>query len=153
MVLNKSNRVLLVGPNPEFITGQSVAFKYLLDALKNRSDNVRTCFNSSGYTTIEKVTGFVFYFFKLIYLFVAFRPQTVYLTNSRTKLGLLRDLCVFMLAKLFKSKVIVHLHGSEFKLFIKALPNKWRKLSDWGYSQVNTGIVLSNSILSVSFFY
>ena len=146
MVLNKSNRVLLVGPNPDFITGQSVAFKYLIDASKNRSDYVRICFNSSGNSFIDKIIGFIFYFFKLIYLFIGFRPATVYLTNSRTKLGLLRDVCVFSLAKLFSSKVIVHLHGSEFKTFIKTLPNKWRKLANWGYSQVNTGVVLSSSM-------
>lgn len=135
--------ILLVGPDPEFITGQSVAFKYLLDSEYCEQNNVHYCFNSTGASTFAKLLGFVIYFFKLIYLFIRFRPETIYLTNSRTRFGLLRDTYVFLLANLFGSKVVVHLHGSDFKSFIETLPRSWRALADLGYGKVTTAIVLS----------
>jgi glycosyltransferase involved in cell wall biosynthesis len=135
--------ILLVGPDPEFITGQSVAFKYLLDSEFGKQDNVHYCFNSAGTSTLAKLLGFVIYFFKLIYLFIRLRPKTIYLTNSRSKFGLLRDTCIFFLANLFGSKVVVHLHGSDFKTFIDTLARNWRILANWGYGKVVAAIVLS----------
>lgn len=132
-------RLLLVGPSLDLITGQAVAFNYLLN------NNFPHIYNSGGKTSMGKLVKLISYFFYLPMLIAFYRPHVVYLTNSRTTFGFIRDLYLFSIARLLSIKVIVHLHGSDLKSFVEC-SGRMRALINWGYKAVSSAIVLSEGM-------
>lgn len=132
-------RLLLVGPNSNPITGQSVAFGYLV------SQGYPVIFNSGGNSLLGKLLHFIKYGIFLPLKCVIYRPQAIYLTISRSKVGFFRDLYLFAIARLLKTKVVVHLHGSDFQSFVES-SKRLRSIINWGYQAVTKAIVLSEGM-------
>jgi len=136
-------KVLLVGPSLEPVTGQSTAFGYVVSGLcSNESGGqVLHVYNSKGRGWYKAIFFFLF-IVKLPFTFLWNRPRIVYLLNSRTKAGFLRDFWVFLFARVFGARMVVHLHGADFDVFLKSLPRAWLRVVDWAYSVVTRAIVL-----------
>ena len=65
----------------------------------------------------------------------------MYLTNSRTKLGFYREFWVLLISKLLGIRVIIHLHGSDFKTFYNS-NYILKPIIKFLYQNISTSIVL-----------
>ncbi len=137
-----SNKVLFFGPFPEPITGQSISFKEVYDNYSGGKILFdTTVFGSNKYLN----TVYCLMVLPLYFLFKRF--DKIYFTCSRSKFGFLKDLVLVFLSSLSKKKIINHLHGADFKDFVKNA-GKLRALIDWTYNKVDTSIVLLPSMKS-----
>lgn len=141
-------KVLFVGPDLNPLTGQSIAFDYIVSRF-----NRRYCiYNSSGKTRLLQFVYFIKFFFSFFAKVLLVRPRVIYLSISRSKLGFIRDLYVFIVSYIFNKKVIVHLHGSDFRTFVEN-SGKLRVLIDFGYKNVHEAIVLSDEMRTQFSYY
>ncbi|UYI47314.1 glycosyltransferase family 4 protein [Vibrio natriegens] len=136
--------LVCVGPLPDPITGQSIAFeKYV----KN-SDFKPKVFDTSApfgrgdtYKLLSRLVVLWSYFIFLIKNEV----QVLYITTSRTGFGFFSDAAFILLFKyICKGKVINHLHGADFLLF--RCGNRFKYIIDFVYKKIDCSIVLTNGM-------
>ncbi|MBQ4799521.1 glycosyltransferase family 4 protein [Pseudoalteromonas sp. MMG006] len=134
-------KILFVGPLIYPVHGQSLAFTRLVESLKiNEKYIINT--NGEDYDGVRKV------FFSIQVLFFIFikltvkKFDTVYFTCSRSFLGSLKDILLINLASVKGSRIINHLHGSDFYDFLHGSPKWYKKLLIHSYNKVDTSIVL-----------
>lgn len=107
------NSVLLVGPLPNPVTGQSIAFQQVCENLNLRKFVINTSVYSNRYfNTLNTVVRIA-----IVFLFKDF--QTVYFTCSRTRMGCVKDLFLLLCCRLYGKKVVNHLHGADFNDFVQ----------------------------------
>jgi glycosyltransferase involved in cell wall biosynthesis len=76
------------------------------------------------------------------------RPECIYLSTSRSKLGAIKDLAVITLARLVKVPVINHLHGITFASFRESLGPLYGSVVDWAYGYIAASIVLHEKLMT-----
>lgn len=129
------NRILLFGPLPPIITGQSIAFSYAISSIESNYVVIDTQYYSN------KFLSFIYIQLRVLQVCILNRIDTIYITTSRSYFGFFREALIFLLAKTFNIRVVNHLHGSDFydfynsswllKIFLRPL-----------YSHISTSIVL-----------
>lgn len=130
-------KILLIGPLPPPITGQSIAFSYL----KNLDDHdiKFIVYNTNKY----KLNLFNYLdsilILPIIILFEKF--QKIYFIGSRSRLGFLRQLPFLTISIYKKIKIFNHLHGADFKPFYNN-SGILKGLIFLVYSKVDTSILL-----------
>ena len=129
--------ILVIGPIPPPITGQSVAFSYLKQ-LKIPHADIKIV-NTQKY----RIQG-INYLHSIIilpFLIIFSKYGTIYFIGSRSNFGFLRQL-PFLCAAIFKKvRLINHLHGADFKDFFSN--SKFLKpLIRWVYLHVESSIIL-----------
>ena len=78
-----------------------------------------------------------------------FRPDLIYVPISQSLLPFLRD-CLFLLpARLLDEKVIVHLHGSDFRRFYDTQPGWAKSLVRFALGRAGKTIVLGTRLTSL----
>lgn len=140
---------VFIGPSDVFITGQSVAFKMLVDyEIKHNITGRRAIVlhNSVGGVFFHKLFYLFLFLSKLFCVMLFKRTSVYYLSISRSYSGFLKDLPVFLAAFITKSKLCVHLHGSDFKDFYNSTSGLRRVLLDLCYRKVSIAFVLSEGM-------
>lgn len=100
--------ILLVGPKPPPFHGQAICFQALEDYKESNWIFISTFHCNNQITNTLKVCI-------LLTKFILTNDiKTVYLSGSRSLLGLLKELPVYLLKGFRNYKVIFHLHGNEF---------------------------------------
>lgn len=136
----KKERVLFFGPYPDPITGQSIAFKQAFDGYFDK----KLLFDSAKFKNSKVLnTIYCISFLPLIFLF--YRFNKIYFTCSRSKLGFIKDAQLLLLSRIFKKKVINHLHGADFLDFYNN-SGFLKKIIYWSYKKVDINIVLLKSM-------
>lgn len=136
----KTQKVLFFGPYSGPITGQSISFQETYHSFKGNKVLVDTTkFKRS------KLLNTLYCLFLLPIVFVFQKFAVVYFTCTRSKLGTLKDLELLLLCKLFKKKVVNHLHGADFKSFYND-SGKIKFLITYFYKQIDLSIVLLPSM-------
>lgn len=134
------NKILFIGSRPPPFHGQSIAFDSAIKALDK--ENIKVLETSFRGGIVSALIGVTRYFIMLPFYLIFFRPQIIYFLCSRTLVGSSRDYYLLALTYFSKIKLVNHLHGSDFKLFIAGLPkiigNVFVKL----YKRVDKHIVL-----------
>ncbi len=87
--------------------------------------------------SISKVLTVLKYCFEIAYKMLIFKPQLVYFTLMPTGLGFYRDAFYVFILKIFKTKIILHLHGKGIKKNTNNVVKK--KIYKWVFS--NTYII------------
>jgi glycosyltransferase involved in cell wall biosynthesis len=83
---------------------------------------------------------------QFLWILVARRPEIVYMCIAQNTLGYLRD-CLFLAPALLAGrKVVVHLHGSDFRGFYDQTYFVMKDLIRWTLSRVNKMIVLGSCL-------
>lgn len=136
-------KLLAIGPDGNPITGQYVSFK---NYVQNSRFFPTSLFYKSGHGIKFKYIWNVFFIFKLLYILFKVRPNAIYFTSSRSFQGFLRDIFIVSLGKLFRAKVVNHLHGADFKLFYNNSNRNVQYMIDWVYRKIDISIVLSDSM-------
>lgn len=135
MVINRQKIYLFIGPEERPITGQAEAFRMLFDSRRDSEVFIH-------YPPKPLSIRSILFVLKLSLKVLTRRVSVTYLTISRSERGFLRDMIIFSIALLARSKVIVHLHGSDFADFF----NRQRGIMRWTvrffYTRVTAAIVL-----------
>jgi len=99
-----------------------------------------------GKVDLENVYLALRNFWDLMKLCIIKKPDLVYLPIAQN-IAYLRDGMFIIITKLFsKAKIIIHLHGSYFKQYYDNTNWFMKQFIDFTMKQVNTGIVLGNSL-------
>ncbi|MER8500409.1 glycosyltransferase family 4 protein [Mesorhizobium sp. M0204] len=130
---------LFVGAETGLITGQAKAFREACAAVP-KAHIVDSSFE-------RKINLISF----PIRLFIGFMKTkgAVYFTSSRSRQGFLtRDLPVILLAKVFRRRIINHLHGNDFETFRAEAGRLLRGIIDMMYSQIDTSVAPDRKLLT-----
>ena len=144
-------RILLIGPLPKPITGQSLAdavvAKYLpiytkhsietidtsLDVLKEdigKFDFKKTLYYIKQYKELYKIKNF----------------DKIYISTGQTFLGVLKNYPYLLIAKIFKKEIIIHIHGNHLWKEYEDLKGIKKIIFYKILSIIDKGIVLSKSL-------
>lgn len=148
-------KLLLMGPFPPPYHGTSIYFQKLSRMLRqdpeldvkiiDTSDH-RADLNNLGRLDFLNIYFALKSIFKLIVILLIKRVDIVYIPISQNTLAYIRDGIFIILSKLFRCKVIIHLHGSYFLDFYnKSLP-LYKKFIDISIKKVDGAIVLGEKL-------
>lgn len=128
--------VLFFGPYPTPYTGQSTSFKQVFD----NYDGNKILFDTTKFKS-HKLLNSIYCLFFLPIVFFTYRFDKVYFTCTRSNLGFIKDLQLIFLTKIFKKKIINHLHGADLKSFYES-SGFLKKIIYLSYNQIDMNIVL-----------
>ena len=131
--MKNSNKILFFCPLPPPIGGQAII-----------SDIVYKIIQPSLLININSRNKY-FGTFKIIFntfrIFLFYKIDLVYFTCSRSKKGVIKDVILLLLCKMYKIKVINHLHGNEvMDLFTGGVISS---IILWTYKQIDTTIFVT----------
>jgi len=136
-------RILLFGPLPPPIHGQSLAFNSVCNHYKNTDYRVIDI-NFTNQTALKKVFSGLRILKDTFVGVWGFKPTIIYMTCSRSLSGSFRDLSLLYLAKWAGIPVINHLHGADFKKFYQTCTPLYRWLLFNAYKAVKVNFVLTD---------
>jgi len=144
-------KLLLIGPLPPPITGNSLVNKVIVDNLRTYCPIDVDFVNTSDPKFRESVGEFslekVFFFIgRYKTLYKVFRSSKVYITPGQTFWGILKYAPFILFAKLLKKELIVHIHGDYLWQEYEKLTGVKKRIFKFLFSQFNKGIVLSKSL-------
>ncbi|MEQ8239650.1 MAG: glycosyltransferase [Cyclobacteriaceae bacterium] len=106
--------LILIGPYPPAYFGQSLAFKYACDIL---SDHFKTRLFSFNLNLDDSAFKFIiksiFKFIKLLFLLLLTGKTKVYISASRGKVSIYRDLFVCAVCLLRSHPYVLHVQGND----------------------------------------
>lgn len=146
-------KVIIIGPIPPPYHGVSVATSLILNSnLKNKFHLIHH--DSSDRRGIENIGKIdlmnIFYaikdFFRLFLLLLKKRPKIVYIPICQTRIGFLRDAFYILVTKLFRAKIIVHLHGSYFRKLYEESNILFKLLVKYSLKLISRAIVLADCL-------
>lgn len=147
----RKNKVLIIGPFPNPISGVSIANFNLKRILVNNEFQVYTI-NTSFKVFDERLGVFsfnklFFYLFLNLKLYKIFLVNQVYITPGQTFFGLLKYSLFIVFSKLLKKELIIHVHGNHLNSEFKSLSFGKKRIFKYLISKFNKGIVLSSSLI------
>src|SRR2546430_8317618 len=77
------------------------------------------------------------------------QPEIVYVGISQGIWGYLRDLMFILPALLLKKRLVLHLRGSEFRVFYEQMPRWLRRITRYVLARTAHIIVLGHSLKSI----
>lgn len=109
-------KVLMVGPSPQVMGGISAVVQtYIASDLPNRIDLKYLSTHVDGNKFIKFLMAIQAYL-RLPIIFFVFKPDIVHI-HLASYFSFYRKLTIFSMAKWFKKKIIIHLHGGNFLYF------------------------------------
>jgi glycosyltransferase involved in cell wall biosynthesis len=139
-------RVLAVGPGEGFVTGQSMAFLTYARNSRHKICVVNT--NDEGRTLLFRALSSIRVILGSARQILARRPDCVYISTSRSKLGAIKDIAVIAVARFMRVPVVNHLHGISFVDFRESLGSLYGSVVDWAYGHIAASIVLHEKLLA-----
>ncbi|HIP33364.1 MAG TPA: glycosyltransferase [Bacteroidia bacterium] len=144
-------KILLIGPQPEPITGQSLAdavvAKYLPIYTKNSIDTIDTSLNvlkeDIGKFSLKKTLHYIKQYKEL---YKIKNSEKVYISMGQTFFGVLKYYPYFLFARLLKKEIIIHIHGNHLWKEYEGLKGLKKKIFFKILSMSDKGIVLSKSL-------
>ncbi|CAL2061716.1 glycosyltransferase family 4 protein [Tenacibaculum sp. 190524A05c] len=149
--MRKNNRVLLIGPLPDPISGVSLANKVVKEILE-RSDGYSVSFvNTSNPNFSEDLGSFSikkawFYFSLNLHLYKVLSSNIIYITPGQTFFGIVKYSFFILLSSLLKKELIIHVHGNHLGDCYQDLKGKKKRLFKYLVKKFSKGIVLSESL-------
>jgi len=144
-------KILLIGPLPNPVTGVAIANKTLFDNYVQYTNNEIIKINTNY--DIDKENIGKFNLSKVINSMKVYKEvykikkiDKVYMTIGQTFFGVLKYFPYFLLAKLFKKEIIIHIHGNHLWKEYEQLTGFKKKIFFRILSMSNKGIVSSESL-------
>tara|TARA_B110000967_G_C18901811_1_gene576208 strand:- start:1929 stop:3011 length:1083 start_codon:yes stop_codon:yes gene_type:complete len=134
------NKVLFFGPYPDPYTGQSVS----LSEVFNNYKGAKVRFDTTRFGNY-KILNSIYCLLFLPFFFVFFNVNKVFFTCTRSRMGFVKDFQLLLLCRIFKKKVVNHLHGADLNTFYQN-SGYLKKSIKWSYGAIDTTIVLLPSM-------
>jgi glycosyltransferase involved in cell wall biosynthesis len=148
--------ILLVGPFPKPVTGLSLANEILYKGLSYHS---KVDFIDMSYFKFEEDVG-KFNFYKMMYFFILnlkafniYNYDSVYITIGQSFFGVLKYALFFITGKIFRKRIVIHLHGNQLGKMYENQSFFKKKLLKSILSLASSGIVISSSLRKNLFFF
>ncbi|EAP87677.1 glycosyltransferase family 4 protein [Croceibacter atlanticus] len=148
--MEKKQRIIIIGPFPNPITGLSVANLTLYEGLLNKKYMVSKL--DTSYSKFEDKTG-SFSFDKLFFFITisfnikcVLNNDVIYITIGQSFFGVLKYSFYILLGKLLSKEVIIHLHGNYLGDMHHNLSGLKKQLVKFILSKIDKAIVLSKSL-------
>lgn len=152
-VSRKRRTVLIVGPSAPPYNGMTRAIELIKVALNGDFSIVhldtadRRGLSNIGRFEIGNLFLAVKHGLKFLWLLFVRRPRIVYVPISQSWLPFLRD-CLFLIpARLFRRKVVIHLHGGYFGRFYQETSSLMRWIIRQTLGNARCAIVLGQSVM------
>jgi len=116
-------KILFIVQLPPPVHGASIMNNYVVNSSKIKSRFNAVVLNLQFLTSIQDITRFsvrkvfkaIFYGFELIWKIGSLKPDLIYFSFSPKGYSFYRDALYVFLIKLFKRKLVLHLHGKGVK--------------------------------------
>jgi glycosyltransferase involved in cell wall biosynthesis len=126
-------KILFIAPFPPPFGGQAIM-----------SEIVRKAINPLYVININvdgRILSNIIIIIKIIYYTIFRKPELIYFTCSRSKIGAIRDIILLYLARFLKIKTINHLHGNEIHDILH--PQFFKRIVTSAYQGIDTTIFVS----------
>ncbi len=128
-------RLILIGPRPTAtqVAGQSIGFDSLIEGVRALGvdpvvvDIAGSETNRAGGWSARRGLEYIGILWRYLRA-IAGRPGTVYITIARSPHGFIRDVCMVLLARLFRHRLIGHVKGGDYGVFYDSQPASLRWL-------------------------
>jgi glycosyltransferase involved in cell wall biosynthesis len=151
----KKIKILLIGSTPPPYHGSSIYFKDFLETLANcpalevlhvETSDKRNDLNNLGKLDFKNISTALSSLVREAYLCARYKPQIVYIPIAQNTFAYLRDGLFILVGKVFKTKVVIHLHGSYFRNFYDQSPAYIKKFIDVTLRACDGAIVLGDKL-------
>lgn len=147
----KIEKILMIGPFPDPISGVSLANYVSAEFLSNQTKfkvlKINTSFpyfrENLGIFSFRKL---LFYLSLNLNLYKVFISDKVYLTPGQTFFGVVKYGCFIILASLLNKELIIHVHGNYLSKSYNTLKGIKKRLFAFLIRKFNKGIVLSKTL-------
>lgn len=146
-----NNKVLIIGPFPEPISGVSLANQVVKEVLEKSDEFAIDSINTS-YNIFEDAVGsfsikkFIFFLKINFSIFKIFKNDTIYITPGQTFFGITKYSLFILLSSILKKEIIIHVHGNYLGKQYIELTGLKKKFFYFLVSKFTKGIVLSASL-------
>ena len=142
-------KVLMIG-NSENVKGGITSVINQMKKYEWKENQIKFRFIATfnGGNNIYKIFFFIMAFFKIMYCFIFAKPDIIHIHMSH-KGSFRRKYLISKLAKRFKIKIVIHLHGSEFKTWYSLSKEQVKKKVKWLLKNADKFIVLGKKWDSV----
>lgn len=145
--------LIVVGPTPPPYHGVSVATDVIICGLRARGCKVfhvetKRPLAIGGRVRWAAISRDTSAILVLLRYLASHRPDIVYIPISQTRLGLLRDSLLIAMARVYGSRVVVHLHGSSFRGLYEQSSRLVRSIVQCALRTVSGSIVLGHATRS-----
>ena len=147
--------VLFVGNYPPPISGQSIAFKTLVDGYSNKFKDfyvINTIEKAGKRGVIYRTIDYIGATLKLLYLLCFKRIDTVYHIVSSHKNGFIRDFVIINVSYFFKKKIILHSHNGNYNQFYNSCSKSLKRIIYKTVYKANKIVLLSKKLRSTFYF-
>ena len=129
--------MVFLGPQNLPVTGQSHSFHKTFDIFNGKK--LKLCYPSknSKYFVLKTL-----WFVIRLFCCSLQNKDHFYLTISRSRFGFYRDFIIFFVSQIFNRRLLIHLHGADFKDFFAASSYLDKHLIKYMYKKIEFGIVL-----------
>ncbi|MFM9057338.1 MAG: hypothetical protein ACKOQY_11760, partial [Bacteroidota bacterium] len=148
--------VFLFGKLPPPYMGPSIATELLLRSSLNdafRLIHIDTRINSSlstmGKFSLRKLLGQFRVYFQLVSKLIRHRPSLAWIPISQSKGGFTKDAILILLCRLFRTRVLIHLRGSEFRERMEKGSGLFLKFVRFVLAKTSGVIVLGEQLKSI----
>ncbi len=155
---DEKRRLLLVGPTPPPYHGVAVATQALLDstlrerfALTHLDLSDRRGIDHVDHPDLHDVVLFLRHWTRLLMILIRHRPHLVYIPISQSAVGFLRDSLFIWPSYLAGTRVVLHLHGGNFRVWYESRGRAMRAYVRSVLKLVARVIVLEESLRSLFF--
>jgi glycosyltransferase involved in cell wall biosynthesis len=124
MLTEQRKKILFIVQLPPPVHGASIMNNYVVNSEKIKENFNSFVLNLHFLTSIKEITKFsfkkiikaIYYGFELIWMIRSKKPDLVYLSFSPKGYSFYRDTFYVFLIKLYRKKVVIHLHGKGIKV-------------------------------------
>lgn len=144
--------VLVIGPFPEPITGNSLANQIIFENLDKYYPNINIDRINTSYSSLKEDIGsfslkkVIHYIKQYVGLVKVFRCDKLYYTSGQTFFGVLKYFPYLLCAKLLSKEIIVHIHGNYLHKEYECLNRLKRYFFRKTLMLCDKGIVLSKTL-------
>lgn len=142
MLSSVNNKIIVVGPDINGRGGIASVIQTFLNTKNNpfEIELINTYCTSAGK---RNLFNFIFALTTLLGRIIFYKPTLVYI-HSASKGSFFRKSIIVILCKIFRCKVVFHLHGGGFKEFFNGSHTIIRKYINYIFTSVDLTIVLSD---------
>ena len=146
-------RVLLLGPLPPPHIGPAVATQILLAStlrcsflLDGFDTSTHRSLDTLGRWRLTSMLATARLYARFVVRLLRFRPQICIVPISQTTLGFLKDSVYLLIARVCGRQVLLHLRGSEFRVWLESRPAPLRSVARFLVQRADGVVVLGRSL-------